>query len=174
MKASDFIIFQIKNFVAKFPQACMKYEHIEPFFTHFIEVTPLSFYHMDDDYIQWELAFQSEFIEKYPDENIGFISEDALVGLDRVDFELAGENHLSSISVCDEFITNISGLHFENIDFWTSPLEPVNVACQANNVQLGLDLHFRKIANVDFVNHISYQLNLVTVSVGESNFAMAA
>jgi hypothetical protein len=174
MKSSEFIIFKIKDFVIKFPQAYVKYEHDEASFTHFLEVTPLALYQNDEEYIQWELAFQSEFIANYPDENIGFISEDALVGLDRVDFELAGEVNLSSISVCNKNTTIISELNFANDEYWENPLDSVNVACQANNMQLGLDLHFRKLANVDKVNHISDQWNLSTVPVGESNYAMAA
>jgi hypothetical protein len=31
-----------------------------------------------------------EFVDQFPLENIGFISDDALVGLDNIDFELKG------------------------------------------------------------------------------------
>ena len=42
------------------------------------------------------------FIELFPEENICFISDDALVGLDKVDFELKGADFVSFYSTCNK------------------------------------------------------------------------
>jgi hypothetical protein len=97
MEASAFIISKVKEFVVQFPQAGVKYENDEVSYTHFLEITPLAFYQKDEAYIQWELAFQKEFMAQYPDENICFLSEDALVGLDRVDFQATGVGYFKPV-----------------------------------------------------------------------------
>ncbi|MDP3930679.1 MAG: hypothetical protein Q8R57_16790, partial [Bacteroidota bacterium] len=47
-------------------------------------------YHFNDLYIDWEKSFLERFIIEFPFENLFFITDDALVGLDVVDFELFG------------------------------------------------------------------------------------
>jgi len=90
MKAKNYIVSEIKSFVQNFPQTRVRYEHDNVAHTHFIEIVPNNIYHWDNHYIQWESDFFDDFISQYPDENICFISDDAVVGLDKIDFELHG------------------------------------------------------------------------------------
>jgi hypothetical protein len=57
---------------------------------HFIEIVPKDIYHIDSAYIEWESSFFDEFVELFPAENICFISDDAIVGIEDADYILCG------------------------------------------------------------------------------------
>ena len=95
MKTCDYILKEMKSFVKNFPQTRVRYEHDIVAHTHFIEIVPN--YLDDDDYLQWEGVFFDKFIYQYPDENICFISDNAIVGLDNVDFELYGAEFVDTV-----------------------------------------------------------------------------
>ena len=75
MTPNEFIISKLQSFIHEFPETRVRYEHDKLSDTHFVEVVPNEVY---------------EFVDQFPHENIGFISDDALVGLGNVDFELKG------------------------------------------------------------------------------------
>ncbi|MCW1735251.1 hypothetical protein [Anaerorudis cellulosivorans] len=99
MISSEFIILKLKSFITEFPGTRVRYEHDEKSNTHFIEVVPNEVYHFDNKYIQWESKFFDEFTEQFPSEIICFISDDALVGIDKVDYPLLTTSYHSHSEV---------------------------------------------------------------------------
>jgi hypothetical protein len=59
-------------------------------------VLPLDFYEKDEDYLKFEDNFEDEFIEKYPQSDIMFISSDSITEIINIDFEILGENNISN------------------------------------------------------------------------------
>ena len=90
MEAKEYIIEKLNSLSEKVPNACIRYEHEEDTSSHIIEITPREIYNSNEDYISWESALYDEFVDKYPFENICFISDDALVGLNKITFEIEG------------------------------------------------------------------------------------
>ncbi|NDP28284.1 MAG: hypothetical protein GZ087_12785 [Flavobacterium sp.] len=93
----EFIKSELKNFIIEFPKTRVRYEMDDNSSTHSIEVIPNEIYRLDKNYIIWEDNFFDEFINQYPDQSICFISDDAIVGLDKIDFELSGREYISMI-----------------------------------------------------------------------------
>lgn len=108
MLPKDYIISELESFMNDFPKTRVRYEHDNSSETHFIEIVPNEIYHLDAKYLQWESEMFDRFIELFPEENICFISDDALVGLDKVDFELKGADYVSLYSTCnkEQYIDN--------------------------------------------------------------------
>lgn len=90
MTAAHFVIAELERFIVQFPSTRVRYENHECSDTHFVEVLPNETYRSDATYIQWERDFFVAFVSRYPAQNICFISDDALVGLDHVDWEGTG------------------------------------------------------------------------------------
>lgn len=113
----EYIKLELKSFIIEFPKTRIRYENDNNSNTHSIEVVPNEIYSLDKDYITWENSLFDDFINEYPDQNICFISDDAIVGLDKIDFELFGKEYSSvdaSIPTALNF-TTVSNLSFNNI-----------------------------------------------------------
>jgi hypothetical protein len=93
----EFIKSELKNFIVEFPKTRVRYDNDVNSNTHSIEIVPNEVYRLDKDYINWENDFFDRFINEFPDQNICFISDDAIVGLDKIDFELSGKEFVSMI-----------------------------------------------------------------------------
>lgn len=94
MTAKEFIISKIKAFVHDVTNAKVRYEYDDVARLHTVEVTPQSVYD-SKDFDKWESSLFDEFIAAYPADEIGFISNDALVGIDNVTYEDAGKDYIS-------------------------------------------------------------------------------
>ncbi|MDR3706616.1 MAG: hypothetical protein P4L28_12015 [Paludibacteraceae bacterium] len=105
MNPFEYIKEQLKSFVNDFSNTRVRYEFDSTIETHFIEIVPNEVYHLDQKYLQWESEMFDRFIQLYPDQNICFISDDAIVGLDRVEFELVGEKFALEYSSSEDAIT---------------------------------------------------------------------
>lgn len=90
MTPQEYIKSALHVFISKFAQTRVRYEFDSIALTHYIEVVPNSVYHLDEAYIAWESEFYDLFTSQFPSQNICFISDDALVGLDEIHFELVG------------------------------------------------------------------------------------
>lgn len=99
MLAFDYIKSELNNFIIKFPKTRIRYENDTNSKTHSIEVIPNEIFHLNKDYITWEDNFFDAFINEFPDQNICFISDDAIVGLDKIDFEVFGREYNSLNSI---------------------------------------------------------------------------
>jgi hypothetical protein len=93
MDAKQYILEELKALVVKFPNVRVRYEYDSNAIVHCVEVVPKEVYHSNENYISWENDVTDRFIEHFPAENIGFISDDALVGIENSEFTLCGESY---------------------------------------------------------------------------------
>ena len=91
MTEKDFIIASVDDLVRTFPNTRVRYENHELSNTHFVEVVPNELYRLNDDYQKWEEGIVFKFINLFPSQNICFISDDDIVGIENVDYEMKGE-----------------------------------------------------------------------------------
>lgn len=106
MKSIEFVRSELSAFIHQFPKTRVRLEIDTDSKSHYVEIVPNDVYNLDSNYIAWESEVFDNFIEKFPDENIYFISDDALVGLDRIDFEFIGIAFKSILSINNEFVQN--------------------------------------------------------------------
>lgn len=102
MTPQEYIKSALQVFISNFAQTRVRYEFDSTALTHYIEVVPNSVYHLDEAYIAWESEFYDLFTSQFPNQNICFISDDALVGLSEIQFELAGSKFVE-YSVTNDF-----------------------------------------------------------------------
>jgi len=102
MKPQEYIKSALLVFISNFAQTRVRYEFDSIALTHYIEVVPNSVYHLDEAYIVWESEFYDLFTTQFPNQNICFISDDSLVGLDEIQFELIGSKFVE-YSVNNDF-----------------------------------------------------------------------
>jgi hypothetical protein len=107
MKSIEFVKSELSAFIHQFPKTRVRLEIDNDSNSHYVEIMPNEVYNLDSNYIAWESEVFDNFIEKFPDENIYFISDDALVGLDRIDFELIGVAYKSILTINSNFIQHI-------------------------------------------------------------------
>jgi hypothetical protein len=100
-EATSFIKEALKEFILSFPKTRVRYEFDIDANVHCIEVVPNSIYHLDNDYINWENNFTNSFIQSFPYQNICFFSDDAIVGISNIEFELTGSKYVDLISTND-------------------------------------------------------------------------
>lgn len=89
MNAKEYIINCLQRFVETFKSAKARYKYDSLSQSHTIEVSPLSVYE-SDEFLDWEGDVFDEFVNLYPSDTIGFISEDALVSINSVDYSVEG------------------------------------------------------------------------------------
>jgi hypothetical protein len=92
MEIAEYIKAQMRSFVKKFPEAKASYEYDIASNQHIIEFVPQSVYD-SQSFMNWMIEFYKEALELYPADEIGFISEDAVVPLERVDFSVSGARY---------------------------------------------------------------------------------
>lgn len=92
----------MEKFVSVFKNARVRYEYDELSNVHTLEFTPKSVYE-SEKFVNWEADTFDEFVNKYPCENICFISEDDLVGIENETYSRCGVDYYTSeeISVSD-------------------------------------------------------------------------
>ena len=93
MNSYLFIINELEKFIKDFSKVRVRYEHSEMSRSHFIEIVPNAIFHSDGDLKEWEYDFWDRFVSFYPTENICFISDDALVGIDNEMYVKEGLNY---------------------------------------------------------------------------------
>lgn len=115
LKATSFIKEALNAFIASFPKTRVRYEFDIDANVHCIEVVPNDIYHLDNDYVNWENSFTNNFIELYPEQNICFFSDDAIVGINNIQFELVGSRYVELISTNDvKSYVNLEQIHIFN------------------------------------------------------------
>lgn len=174
MEARDQIILEIKNLVIKFPTLKVRYENDLLSNAHFLEVSANeNFNFQSKDYLGFIEDVTFRFIGMFPLQNISFISEDSLVGLDKVDFELNGSLFGS--------LANAESSYYRKIEVNHDRINRVEMSDFVKNLA-----HFSGILNP---NEQNITVNLVDVrqpffnpktivlqngKLGETNYAMAA
>ena len=92
MKSNEYIISELEKIIIKFPNIRIRYENYDSN-THFLEITP-NLIISDKDYINCENEFFNNFISKFPNQNICFLSDDSIVGLFKIDYEIKGDKFI--------------------------------------------------------------------------------
>lgn len=143
MNSNEYIISELNKFILEFSDTRVLYEHDKDSEIHFIEIIPNEVYHLDDSYIKWESRMFDSFIELFPDQNICFISDDALVGIDKIDFELCGKDYVpffnvntSTITISNSWFninTSINNNIFVNVNFCSDMLHSNQINTLTNN-----------------------------------------
>lgn len=132
MEAKNFIYNELKVFIKKFSKTRVRYEYDQNALVHVVEVLPNEVYHLDNDYIYWENDLFNRFITQFPTENICFISDDALVGIEKPELVIEGLEYApfswvaTSQKVTNTFSTNLnlfSTNSFDNINSFENKIE---------------------------------------------------
>jgi hypothetical protein len=90
MNSTEFVKHTIDKLVIEFPEIQCSYQYKVSSNTHFVEILPSSVYKFDEKYAKAETKATLEFIAMFPDEGICFISDDAIVVIDKPDFVKSG------------------------------------------------------------------------------------
>ena len=91
MGTNDFLKEQLSKFVKSHKNVKMNYEYDELASLHTIEVLPQSVFD-GDEFVMWECDFFKKAFEIIPGEDISFISEDAYVGLEHINWSVQGDD----------------------------------------------------------------------------------
>ena len=89
MTPKEYISAKIDQLVELFPKTRIRYKCDEFSGTHTVEIVPQSEYNKEA-MIDWQSAVFEEFFNLYPAEAVCFISEDALVGIEKADVVKTG------------------------------------------------------------------------------------
>lgn len=81
MNSKDYVIDALNNFVQMYREARVRYEYDEFALAHFVEVTPKNLFD-SEEFHQWEDDTFDAFVSEYPNENICFVSDEALCGVE--------------------------------------------------------------------------------------------
>jgi hypothetical protein len=101
LEATHFIKEALKSFITDFPNTRVRYEFDVDARVHCVEVVPNSVYKLDGDYINWENDFTNKFLQVFPCQNICFFSDDAFIGINKIEYELKGGKFVDLISTND-------------------------------------------------------------------------
>jgi len=177
MTAKNWVIGSIKELVSSFPHIRVRYENHILSNTHFLEIVPNSIFHINEKYKEWEEKLTFEFIQKFPNQNICFISDDAIVGLDNIDFEAKG-------SLFDFYYSeNITSYHlidkvnFEKgkVDlFDSSPVVTENLQVMAALNGLSLNYSINHLVEIPTLAYQEIIRQSLVDNAGENTYAMAA
>lgn len=89
MSVRELIINYLQVFVDEFKNARARYEYDSLAEVHTIEICPQSVYD-SIEFLSWESSMFDDFIKIFPGEVVGFISEDAVVGIKSADYAIEG------------------------------------------------------------------------------------
>lgn len=90
MEAKQFIIRELESLTKMFPKIKVTYGYDALSNVHFIEVLPRIMHEEDEGLSNWESGMFDKFVDRFPDENIAFISDDAEISIDNVAFVKEG------------------------------------------------------------------------------------
>jgi hypothetical protein len=90
MGAKDFIFDELNAFIKRFTKTRIRYEYDQNALVHVVEVLPNEVYRLDENYINWENDFYNRFVVQFPCENICFVSDDALIGIENPELVIEG------------------------------------------------------------------------------------
>lgn len=92
----EYIKTKLEKIIRDFPEIRFRYEYKDDSNIHFIEITPNEIYHSNKNYIKYENDFTYEFIYKFPNHNVCFISDDSIIGIKNAEFEIKGKNFIKN------------------------------------------------------------------------------
>lgn len=124
MTYKEYIIQIINLLVKKFPSIKIRYEDHFISNTQIVEIVPSNFYWENEEFQGIEHEVILEFITRFPEQTLGFITDDSLVGLSKIDYEKAGIEYDDYLAYAEkinffETIAVVSECHasFQTISF---------------------------------------------------------
>jgi hypothetical protein len=165
MEAKDQIILEIKRIVMRFPTLKVRYENDFLSNSHFIEVSSSGIFDFQDkEYLDFIEEVTFRFIKIFPLQNISFILEDDLVGIDIADIELKGilYQSMSGFDLYDVSRLEVGNIYSSNFHSGSLNNKMTN-STYSNAANQPLTLNFLPVQ--------SFEVNML---VGESNYALAA
>ncbi len=100
MEAKQFILQKMSDLVTLFPKVRVRYDFHFLSKTHALEIVPNKVYDFDQSYKSWESDALFEFMDLFPEESITFVSDNSILGIDKVDYELVGDMFAEQPCVC--------------------------------------------------------------------------
>lgn len=88
MKSIEFLATKLNELYARFSDVKIRYEYRANTYSHLIEITPLSFFEENEEYLFFEAKIEDEFEALFPNENIVFISDGSLSEISNPFFKL--------------------------------------------------------------------------------------
>lgn len=85
MKAKDFLKTKLKAIFLELDGLEIAYEYRVATATHIVEVKPAKMFYLDR-YVDMEISLEDEFREKFPHEELLFVTEDSLTEIRNPDF----------------------------------------------------------------------------------------
>ncbi|MDR1981993.1 MAG: hypothetical protein LBQ39_10315 [Tannerellaceae bacterium] len=121
MDAKQYILNELGALIVKVPNVRVRYEYDENALVHCIEVIPNEIYHLNNEYVLWENEMTDKFIELFPKQNICFISDDALVGIENEEYVLYGTKYTEVSTDKETIIIDqaVVVLQQETVTDWT-------------------------------------------------------
>jgi hypothetical protein len=177
MTPEAFIINEIKTLVELFPNVRARYENHQMSNTHFVEVLPNEVYRLNEDFKIWEESVVFTFIEKFPEQNLCFLSDDDVVKIETKYFEAKGKLFELNYSVFDGSyrsvsITNFSFSSLRNAVYPIVVNQPSKVLSKLTGISI-------TTSNGSFSNENNFA-SLMDVggpsveNAGENNYSLAA
>ena len=105
-EVSSFIIDNLKKIHALLKCVSLKYEYDKYSMMHIVEVMPLETYKEKESYINWEIDLTNQLADKYPTEEILFVSEDSLTKVTAPSFTLLPKLTISSTKNNNFYLTD--------------------------------------------------------------------
>lgn len=137
----EYIKDNLNQLANLFPSICFKYGYDEIIKSHIIEITPEEeFYNLEKLQDKW-IEFSVEFMNKFPLEDIVFISSDSTLALDSYSFSCNSQSEYKLQSVFfEEFLSNEMKIDYSTSVTIDAAFEPVNL----------IDQPFHQIDKEDF------------------------
>lgn len=104
MAVFEYLKKQLTDLVKTFKNAKVNYEYDEIARIHTVEVLPQSVFD-SDEFAKWECRFFEVAFKAIPGEDVGFISENAYVGIEHVDWSLQGDDYSAVDDILDDHIS---------------------------------------------------------------------
>ena len=97
MNTRKFIIKKIRELCQSFPEIKVSYSVDKFSRSNYLIVSPPSQYNSNNDYKEMEAKLIMEFIELYPDDEIGFFDENSKFEVPSPIFELEGKHYVNPL-----------------------------------------------------------------------------
>lgn len=177
MTEKDFLLQSIDDLVKTFPNTRVRYENHSLSNTHFVEVVPNEVYRLNAEYQKWEENIVFQFIQLFPTQNICFISDDAIVGIENIEYEAKGVLYDLLFSFNQACYQTVEVTNFHTT-YYGQPFSEIIVG-QPSDVLTGItDLSFN-ISNIflPISNGLSTCFDTIRPAIenaGNTQYAMAA
>ena len=103
MSSKQYIIKKIDEIVSGFKNVQVFYQYDNDESTHYIKIIPAGIYNSDKEYIDYENKFILDFISKFPNEEIVFLTENDIIDIEpeKIIYHKTGihyKNNLTTLS----------------------------------------------------------------------------